>query len=561
MPRHRSSRVRGLGDLRSDDPKRKLGNAERDVVALGIAIAAIILFIGTGGSLMPKIMRAWMGTGDAPDLLLTNAVLLNIALLIFGWRRYVELHEEIGERRRAEEAARVLADTDALTGCFNRRSGGPAVDRLCEQAMAAGRNIAVLMIDLDNFKQINDLNGHTMGDQVLQVTAQRIRALLPTDGVLTRLGGDEFVCAFSFEKGSRARVDDMSQRLIDTVSQPVECGGLQVEVTVSIGIATDDASAEGEIVTGEKLIHRADIAMYQAKKRGRNRYFWFEAPMEDKLRFRNELESAIRSALPQGEFVPFYEQQVDLATGELIGFEMLARWNSPRYGMVSPEIFIPIAEDIDLIGDMSERLIKQALADAKGWHSSVSLSVNISPVQLRDPWFAQKILHLLVESGFPANRLELEITETSLHENIGAVRAIMASLKNQGIRISLDDFGTGYSSFAQLRTLPFDRLKIDRSFVKELREGGTSTQLVEAIVRLGKGLSLPITAEGVENEEVLETLRDMGEFKGQGHLYGKPEDAAATRARLAKLNLLAGDNPRSRRTAAPMDTPLRQRAG
>ena len=538
-----------------------MGSAQRDIVALGIAVSAIILFIGTGGSLMPKIVRAYLGTGESPDLLLTNAVLLNIALVIFGWRRYAELHEEITERRRAEEAARMLADTDALTGCHNRRSGGPAIEKLHEQMLAERRSIAVLLIDLDNFKQINDLNGHTMGDRVLQETANRIRSLLPPDGVLTRLGGDEFVCAFPIETAAQERVDDMSQRLIDAVSQPVACDGLQVEVTVSIGIATSDTGPEGEIVTGEKLVHRADIAMYQAKKRGRNRYFWFEAPMEDKLRFRNELESAIRSALPQGEFVPFYEQQIDLATGELIGFEMLARWNSPRYGMVSPEIFIPIAEDIDLIGQISEQLIRQALTDAKDWHHSVALSVNISPVQMRDPWFAQKILHLLVESGFPANRLELEITESSLHENIGAVRAIMASLKNQGIRISLDDFGTGYSSFAQLRTLPFDRLKIDRSFVTELRQGGTSMQLVEAIVRLGKGLSLPITAEGVESEEVVELLRRMGDFKGQGHLYGKPEDAATTRQRLAKLNLLAGDTPPSRRAAPYVDTPLRQRAG
>jgi len=512
------------------------GRAERDFVALGIATAALILFVGTGGSLIPQIVRSWLGTGAAPDMHLASAVLLNIALIIFGWRRYNDLHLEVAERRKAEELARELAEVDPLTGCLNRRSGAPAIDRLLADAERRDRMVAVLMIDLDNFKQINDLNGHKTGDQVLVEIARRIRERLPDDGVVARIGGDEFVCAFTHDHGHREQAEQVAEDLIVAASKPIGEGKVRVEATVSIGIAGPDSVADTP--DSETLVHRADIAMYQAKKRGRNRYFWFEPHMENELRLRAELEQGIRRGIAAGEFVPYYEQQVDLETGELVGFEMLARWNSPQFGLVSPETFIPVAEEIDVIGELSETLIRQALEDAKEWDPRLTLSVNISPVQLRDPWFAQKLLKLLLDSGFPPHRLEVEVTENCLHENVAAVRAIMTSLKNQGIRVSLDDFGTGYASLSQLRTLPFDRLKIDRSFVAELADEGISNELVEAIVSLGRGLSMPVTAEGVETAAIRQALRNMGQLKGQGYLYGRPEDAAATRARLAGRKLL-----------------------
>lgn len=516
---------------------KALQPAKRDMLTLGIAVAAIILFVGTGGTIMPQIVRAWMGTGEAPDLLLTNAVLLNIALLIFGWRRYNDLHREVLERRRAEARARELAERDPLTGCLNRRSGPPAIDTLATSAREQQQNVAVLMIDIDNFKQINDLNGHRTGDRVLTTIANRIAEQLPQDGLLVRIGGDEFACAVPFSAHARDRVDSMVDAIIRSVSKPIEDGDARIETTISVGLVHNGGDNDSNL-SADRMIHRADIAMYHAKKRGRNRHFWFEAQMEDELRFRSAMESGIRQGLKQGEFVPYYEQQIDLETGDLVGFEMLARWHSAKYGLVSPEIFIPIAEDIDVIGVLSEGLIRQALQDANEWDPSISLSVNISPVQLRDPWFAQKLLHIIVESGFSPHRLEVEITESCLHENIGAVRSIVSSLKNQGIRISLDDFGTGYSSLSQLRSLPFDRLKIDRSFVTEIASEDVSGELVRAIVSLGKGLSLPVTAEGIENGHVLEKLRGLGEIKGQGYLYGRPEDAATTRLRLAKLGLL-----------------------
>jgi diguanylate cyclase (GGDEF)-like protein len=515
-----------------------LGKAERDIVALGIVVAALILFVGTGGSVMPKLVSAWLGNGAAPDMLLTNAVLLNIALVIFGWRRYADLQREVNERRTAEAKARELAELDPLTGCLNRRSGGPAIDSLLGAAAHRGREVAVLMVDLDNFKQINDINGHAVGDAVLIAVADRIQAHLPPDGVLARIGGDEFVCGVPYDAGRRDWVEQLVQRLIESISAPIEARDLLVEATISIGVA-GSRDAHSPECDGETLVHRADIAMYHAKKRGRNRWYRFEPQMESELRVRAELETGIRRGIPAGEFVPYYEQQIDLETGELVGFEMLARWNSPRFGLVCPEVFIPIAEEIDVIAELSESLIRQALRDAGDWDPKLTLSVNISPLQLRDPWFAQKLLKLLLDSGFPPSRLEVEITESCLHENIGAVRTIVTSLKNQGIRISLDDFGTGYSSLSQLRSLPFDRLKIDRSFVAELAGDAASSELVEAIVSLGRGLSLPVTAEGVESAAILQALQAMGELKGQGYLYGHPEDASATRERLAGLKLLA----------------------
>lgn len=517
--------------------KRSVETAQRDIVTLGIAVAALILFVGTTGTVMPQIVRSWMGAGAAPDVLLTNAVLLNIALLIFGWRRYDDLHHEVQERRKAENLARELAEIDPLTGALNRRSGPKAVNALLSVARENGEEVAILLIDLDNFKQINDCNGHHAGDGVLETISKRILVCLPEDGLLIRLGGDEFACALTFAPGQRDRIDTLAEELTRSVSKPIEIDDLTLETTISIGMVASDSHESDD--AADQLIHQADIAMYHAKKRGKNRFFWFERRMETELRHRNELEKGIREGIKAAEFVPFYEQQVDLNTGEIVGFEMLARWQSPQFGLVTPENFIPLAEELDLIGCLSEQLLKQAFIDAGEWHPRLSLSVNISPVQLRDPWFAQKLLRLLAESNFPAKRLEIEITESCIHENIGAVRSIIVSLKNQGIRVSLDDFGTGYSSLSQLRTLPFDRMKIDRSFVAEIADEENCVELVRAIVSLGKGLSLPITAEGVENANALAVLKEMGDFDGQGYLYGQPENARKTRARLAELGLLA----------------------
>lgn len=526
-----------------------LERAQRDVVTLGIAVAAIILFVGIAGRVMPQVVKSWLGLAHPPDVLLTNALLLNIALVIFGWRRYVELQREVGVRRQAEEKARVLAQTDPLTRCRNRRGVTPAIEQMLAAAGEKGEEVALFLIDLDNFKAINDRSGHGAGDAVLVETARRIERLLPPEGVCGRIGGDEFACAFPFAGSDRAPADRIAADLLTAISAPIIFEDLTIDVTVSVGLASSTQPGAATAPDAEMLIHWADIAMYHAKKHGRDRHAWFEPQMESEIRFRNALESGLRRGIASGEFVPYYEQQIDIQTGKLVGFEMLARWISPDFGVVSPEMFIPLAEEIGVIGQLSENLIRKALEDAKIWDDELTLSVNISPIQLRDPWFAQKLLRLLTEAGFPPRRFEIEITESCLHENIAVVRSIITSLKNQGVKISLDDFGTGYSSLAQLRALPFDRLKIDRSFVTELAREGANSELVAAIVALGRGLGLPIVAEGIENDEALAVLQKLGDLKGQGYHYGKPEDAEATLQRLMQQATSAASAESERKAA------------
>lgn len=539
------------------DNKNRLMKADSDLIVLVVVFAAILLFVAGGGIALPRAVSGLVFGGVRTDNLLTSTVLLNIALIIFGWRRYRELREEIDERRRAEEQARMLSELDPLTGCLNRRSMAAATEELRNAAHARGQAVAYCLVDVDHFKQINDVYGHMAGDAALVELCHRFKKVLPAEARLARLGGDEFAFVVPFDPGKHERIDDLVIRLFEQAAAPFALERVTIEATICAGIATDeplpgDEHLEGDaaILSAETLLHRADMAMYAAKKQGRNRFFWFEPGMESELRFRNELEIGIRRGLQAGEFEPYYEQQIDLETGDLVGFEMLARWRSPQMGNVSPELFIPVAEEIGLIHELSEQLMQRAFVDAREWAESVSLSINISPVQLRDPWFSQKLLKMLVAARFPAHRLEIEITESCLHDNVGMVRSMITSLRNQGVKVSLDDFGTGYSSFEQLRTLPFDRLKIDRSFISELREGDGHSRIVDAIVSLGRGLNLPITAEGVEDEATIAALKQMGGLKAQGYVYGKPESADQVRQRLRMAGLLASSG-----------SPLRPAAG
>lgn len=530
-----------------------LAPAQRDLLALAIAFGAIIMFVGTGGSVLSGIVRSLAGNGAGPDRLLTNALLLNIALIIFGWRRYRDLTGEVAERRRAEEQARLLAETDPLTGSLNRRSVAAQTDFLVETSRAQGRAVAVIMVDLDNFKQVNDVHGHLAGDEMLREAARRIGAQLPPGSLLSRFGGDEFACVVAFDPAHGEAIDRLAEALIDAVARPVRYNNVDIETTISLGLTRNDGHERP--LDAQALLHVADIAMYHAKKHGKNGYAWFDPAMETELRFRSELEAGIRSGIPAGEFVPYYEKQIDMASGELVGFEMLARWNSPRLGVVKPDIFIPVAEEIGLIADLSESVIAQALLEARKWNPRLTLSVNISPVQLRDPWFAQKLLKLLVESNFPPERLEIEITESCLHENIALVRSMIVSLKNQGIKVSLDDFGTGYSSLAYIAKLPITALKIDRSFITEINKGPQGLAIVSAIIALAHSLNLKVIAEGVETVEQSRLLHLLRCDEAQGFLFSPPMPAEeiaeliATNAKLPRGNASTGAGARTHRDA------------
>lgn len=513
-------------------PKPKA--ARQDLLSGAITIAAILLFVGTGSSVLSSAVRYYVADGDPTDRTLVIALLLNVALILFGWRRHTELQREVEVRTAAEERAQLLAARDPLTGFRNRRSLSEDGAALFAQAARRQKALALLMVDLDHFKTINDMHGHATGDGLLRLVSEEIAHAMPSVALMARLGGDEFACAFMFDPDHPDTVERVAERLVSKIAQPFVSDGLQLHISASIGIARSDSGC----ASIDALMRSADIAMYAAKNAGRNRFAWFDQSMERELKARNELEVGLRTAIPRQEIVPYFEQQIDLTTGRLYGFEVLARWEHPIRGLIPPEKFISIAEDTGLISDLSLSVMRQAFIAAKDWEPGLSLSVNISPLQLKDPWLAQKILKVLTETGFPASRLELEITEVALFENLALAQSIVGSLKNQGMRISLDDFGTGYSSLAHLRALPFDRIKIDCSFVASINVNAESAAIVNAIVRLGESLNLPITAEGIEDAAIEERLRAMGCSKGQGYLYGRPLSAANARRLLAEKRLL-----------------------
>lgn len=508
-------------------------SARRDILTGGVTIAAIILFTGTGGSVISSFVKMLAGDHADVDQMLGTALLLNIALILFGWRRYADLSREVKERSAAEEHAHYLASTDPLTGLLNRRSMTEECTELLALAAPQQKSVALLVLDIDHFKTVNDINGHMIGDALLKVVSETIEAHVPPMALTARLGGDEFACAFLFDPAASGHVDMVAERIVTQLAHPCNAAGVMTHISASIGLARSDADCD----TVDALMRRADIAMYVAKNQGRNRYYWFDLSMERELKARNAVETGLREGIPRGEFVPYYEPQIDLTTGQLHGFEMLARWQHPIEGLLMPDSFIPVAEESGLIGDLSLSVMRQAFVEARNWDHSLILSVNISPWQLKDPWLAQKIVKLLVETGFQADRLEVEITETALFENLGLAQAIVSSLKNQGIRIALDDFGTGYSSLAHLRALPFDRIKIDRSFVTSMNDSADSAAIVNAITRLGNSLGLPITAEGIENGIIEQRLRDLGCAKGQGWHFGKPMEASQVRLMLSGQEL------------------------
>ena len=500
-----------------------------DLVAGAIAVSTVIMFIGTGGYVSADLAR--MGRSDGIAI---AALFLNIALILFSWRRYREARSEMVMRAAAEEQARRLSSRDQLTNLLLRHAMAERAPDLIRDARAAGSSVAMMAINLDRFRNVNEVYGHVAGDSVLKKAAAIIAEAAPEASLCGRVGADEFCVALPLAKGGEKEVSGLADHVVRLLAQPFEANGVAIHISASVGIARIGPSSSG--IDG--ALRRANIAMTGAKKQGGNRSMWFDTGMESVLRARTEIEAGLRRGIPLGEFVPHYQPLVDLASGSLRGFEALARWEHPAGGVVGPDVFITVAEETDLIGPMFESIFTQALVEARSWHPDLTLSVNVSPGQLKDPWLAQKVLRILTETGFPPERLEIEITESSLFENLALAQAIVTSLKNQGVKLALDDFGTGYSSLANLRALPFDRIKIDRSFVAAMKSDPESLAIVTAIARMGESLGVPVTAEGIETEQAAEQLRAIGCDMGQGWLYGRPHSAAETRILLADRKLL-----------------------
>lgn len=478
--------------------------------------AAIMLFVALGSQVFsPSVPGIQL---QAHDNMLSVAFLLNIAIILFGWRRSKDLREALEAYANAEHLAERNANTDPATGLANRRELMRALSNLLEHKTAG----VLLLLDLDHFKRVNDLHGHLAGDQLLKVVAQTLESECPAGSTCARIGGDEFAVLFAGSSSKDAEL--IAQRILARMAKPIDLGTVQVFVSASIGLAQ-----VRKLQKEEDVLREADFALYAAKRAGRSCSAWFDPELERELTDRVKLEEDIRSGIANGEFIPFFQPLIDLASRELVGFETLARWRSPTRGFLEAETFIDAAEKTGLIGPLTMSVIEQALVEAREWPSHLKIAVNISPVQFRDPQLAQHIMKLITEAGFPAHRMEVEITEASLLEDRQQVLSTIQSLKNVGISISLDDFGTGYASLAQVNNLPVDRIKIDKSFISTIVKSEQTAAIVNTITSLGHTLNVPITAEGIESEQVRNELGKYGCAEGQGWLFGRPLSADTVR--------------------------------
>jgi diguanylate cyclase (GGDEF)-like protein len=520
----------------------RLSDPRRDVVVLIVLITAVMLLIWNGSSFFGSLP---MGDKDfGPGLrVASTALTLNVALILFGWRRYVDLQHEAEMRAEHERYAVVLASSDAVTGLYNRKGFADHAARMCAQAAERGDNLVVVSFQIHRFKNVNDQHGYDTGDQLLKTISDALVEELGADAVLGRLGGDEFAIALALADGEMARADAAADLALRTVNRPLIVADRIIQVSAFAGLAAAAAS-HARI---PDMLRRADIALDHARSGRVTRPVWFDAGMERALIAHGEIEQGIRMGLEHGQFAPYFEPQVDLSTGEIVGFEVLARWIHPLSGVIGPDVFIPVAEDIGLIGRLSEHVIGEALREAARWDPKIKISVNISPFQLADGWLAQRLVKTLASTGFPANRLVVEITESSLIADLELAKSIVTSLKNQGVRLALDDFGAGFASLSHLRSLPFDIIKIDRSFVTNISTMREGSAIVRAVKSLAAALQVPVCVEGIENEESYKTVLRLGCEIGQGWYFGKPMNAEQAR------DLLAGHKERA---AEPLRTAI-----
>jgi diguanylate cyclase (GGDEF)-like protein/PAS domain S-box-containing protein len=425
----------------------------------------------------------------------------------------------------AQRLAQLLARHDPLTGLPNRRVLAEALDKATAEAARGGRFFAVLIIDLDRFKPVNDIHGHPIGDEILREIASRFGSVVRKTDTLARVGGDEFAaiidCGTIGELAGEAGAQ-LASRLVEKAEQPISIGDKTVDVGATIGIAL----CPNDGCDAETLLRAADMAMYRAKEGSRGTYCFFQRDMEIELRSRAALEDDVRRAVVGEQIVPFYQPLMNLTENRIVGFEILARWNDAKRGELSPELFIPVVERIGLISQLTYTLLRRACLDAREWPSDLSLSINVSPKHFGDPLLPVKFLAILSETDFPPKRLEVEITETALVTDPSGARAVLAALRDLGVTIALDDFGTGYSNLYHLRELRFDKIKIDRSFVMAMEADPESAKIVNSVIALARNLGLPTVAEGVEQRETLNLLVRDGAQYGQGHFFGKAMPAA-----------------------------------
>ena len=464
-----------------------------------------------------------------------------IQVLTFGRRvnfegrdGYLVAVVDITERRKAEARIAFMAHHDGLTNLPNRELYQDRLREALERSESANTRVAVLCVDLDLFKNVNDSFGHPVGDRLLRLVADRLRSQVRGNNLVARLGGDEFAVILASDV-SPNEASDFSSRLIKTLSACYEIDGIEVVIGASIGIALSPGDGEST----EELMRNADMALYRAKSDGGGVHRFFEREMDRQAQKRRDMELDLRRAFTNGEFELHYQPLVDIATDRISGFESLLRWRHPEKGMISPADFIPVAEDIGLIVSLGEWVLREACAEAAKWPADVKVAVNLSPVQFRSRNLVQVVISALANSGLSPTRLELEITESLFLAETEANLAILHQLRELGVSISMDDFGTGYSSLSYLRSFPFDKIKIDRSFVKDLAQRPDCVAIVRAISGLGRSLNITTTAEGVETMDQLDWLRAEGCNEVQGFLFSPAQPAVEVARLLSKFGARA----------------------
>jgi diguanylate cyclase (GGDEF)-like protein/PAS domain S-box-containing protein len=446
-----------------------------------------------------------------------------------GW---VATVEDITEWRKAQAQLSHMAHHDSLTGLPNRAKFREELDHALRHARS-NDHISVLCLDLDRFKDVNDSLGHAVGDELLKEVAKRLSACLRERDTVCRLGGDEFAIVQFGDEVQASEVSSLAQRLIETVEAPYDIQGHQLTIGLSVGISLAPADGEGP----DQMMKSADLALYRAKSDGRGTYRFFEAGMDARAQARRLLEIDLRAALKRGEFEIYYQPIHDVRSDRIICFEALVRWFHPLRGMIPPLDFIPLAEETGLIVPIGDWVLRRACVDAAGWSQAVRVAVNLSPVQFKSRHLLTSVVSALTDSGLPAGRLELEITESVLLQETEATLATLHKLRELGVKISMDDFGTGYSSLSYLRSFPFDKIKIDRSFVSELATREDSAAIVRAVTGLGKSLGILTTAEGVETSDQLAVLRSEGCNEVQGYLFNPPRPASEVEKMLSDGSL------------------------
>ncbi|WP_299849691.1 EAL domain-containing protein [uncultured Roseovarius sp.] len=448
---------------------------------------------------------------DEFALLIVNLTIALVFSAIFQWHRLKRLvREREFQRQRAEKNAR----HDPLTGLMNRRAFSSAMEQIEEQAAGSNERI-VAMIDLDRFKPVNDLHGHAAGDHTLQTVARRLREEIGPEAVLARLGGDEFAVIFDPSAGV-VQVERIARRLLHTMEQAVAFEDGQIFISGSIGLVKWNTAT-----SCVEALRRADKALYTAKNEGRSQFAWYDAELDRQSHARAEIEADLREAILKSEIEPWFQPIIQIDSKKLIGFEVLARWQHKTHGHIPPNVFIPIAEDSGQVGSLGLGILRRACMAAGEWDPDLSISFNVSPYQFQDPKLVDQIKAILQECEFDANRLTIEITESSVINDFDVARTKLNALKGIGVAVALDDFGTGYSSLASLRQLPFDQIKIDRSFVTNIAAEPQNQKIVSGIMALANGLDLDVTAEGIESTEDLGFLQSLDCSLGQGFLFEK----------------------------------------